>query len=337
MQKSVLSKYDLKQLTNEALKLLKKDRSREVLILRFGLNGSRMTLEKIGQRYHITRERVRQIEKAALSKLKNAKLGEKEEYQSLFNTVIKEGILSANDAEKLFGEQNFNNIRLLLNLSPDIEELSENDHTRACFISNDYSFNTIKKITGKTVEILKEHGKPSVLKSLIPKIKETLNIELSNEIIEKAIRLSKNIVIDEDNVGLTIWPSVNPKSIKDKTHYILKKQGKPLHFSDIAVRVRTMSVKSITKQAVHNELIRDERFVLIGRGIYALIEWGYRPGTVTDIITEILTECQVLHKNDIIQKVLEKREVKETTIVLNLQNKNKFIRVGKATYSLSEE
>jgi len=262
MQKSVLSKYDLKQLTNEALKLLKKDRSREVLILRFGLNGSRMTLEKIGQRYHITRERVRQIEKAALSKLKNAKLGEKEEYQSLFNTVIKEGILSANDAEKLFGEQNFNNIRLLLNLSPDIEELSENDHTRACFISNDYSFNTIKKITGKTVEILKEHGKPSVLKSLIPKIKETLNIELSNEIIEKAIRLSKNIVIDEDNVGLTIWPSVNPKSIKDKTHYILKKQGKPLHFSDIAVRVRTMSVKSITKQAVHNELIRDERFVL---------------------------------------------------------------------------
>ncbi|OIP24898.1 hypothetical protein AUK11_01955 [bacterium CG2_30_37_16] len=337
MQKSVLSKYDLKQLTNEALKLLKKDRSREVLILRFGLDGSRMTLEKIGQRYHITRERVRQIEKAALGKLKNAKLGEKEEYQALFSIVTKEGILSAKSAEELFGEQNFNNIRLLLNLSSDIEEISEDDHIRACFISNDYSFKDIKKITMKATEILKEHGKPMALDTLTTKIKEILNTEPLNELIEKAIKLSKTIVIDENNVGLAIWPSVNPKSIKDKTHYILIKQGKPLHFSDIAARVKTMSKKSITRQAVHNELIRDERFVLIGRGIYALTDWGYRPGTVTDIITEILTEYRVLHKNDIIQKVLEKREVKQTTIVLNLQNKNKFIRVGKATYSLPEE
>lgn len=47
-------------------------REREVIILRFGLeSGQPMTLEEVGKRFKVTRERIRQIETAALRKLRN--------------------------------------------------------------------------------------------------------------------------------------------------------------------------------------------------------------------------------------------------------------------------
>ena len=47
-------------------------REREVIILRFGLeSGHPMTLEEVGKRFKVTRERIRQIETAALRKLRN--------------------------------------------------------------------------------------------------------------------------------------------------------------------------------------------------------------------------------------------------------------------------
>lgn len=47
-------------------------REREVIILRFGLEtGHPMTLEEVGKRFKVTRERIRQIETAALRKLRN--------------------------------------------------------------------------------------------------------------------------------------------------------------------------------------------------------------------------------------------------------------------------
>ena len=47
---------------------------REVLSLRFGLvDGQAMTLAKIGDRLNISRERVRQIEREALTKLRKRK------------------------------------------------------------------------------------------------------------------------------------------------------------------------------------------------------------------------------------------------------------------------
>ena len=56
---------------NEMLNVLK-PREREILKLRYGLDGYEIhTLEEIGQKFNITRERVRQIEKKTLQNLKN--------------------------------------------------------------------------------------------------------------------------------------------------------------------------------------------------------------------------------------------------------------------------
>ena len=131
---------------------------------------------------------------------------------------------------------------------------------------------------------------------------------------------------------------VNPKNIRDKIYVILKEHGKHMHFNEIATAIKDSDFKrkDVTTQAIHNELIKDKRFVLIGRGIYALKEWGYEKGTVADIITEVLKKAnEPLHRDEIVKRVLKSRYVKETTILLNLQGKPQFKRVAKATYALA--
>ena len=132
---------------------------------------------------------------------------------------------------------------------------------------------------------------------------------------------------------------VNPKNIRDKIYVILHENGSHMHFNEIAAAIRESDFKrkDVTTQAIHNELIKDKRFVLIGRGIYALQEWGYKKGTVADMITEVLEEAgEPLHRDEIVKRVLKKRHVKETTILLNLQGKPQFKRTAKATYGLAD-
>ena len=112
-----------------------------------------------------------------------------------------------------------------------------------------------------------------------------------------------------------------------------------MHFNEIAEAIKQSDFKrkDVTTQAIHNELIKDKRFVLVGRGIYALREWGYKNGTVADIITDVLKKAnKPLHRDEIVKEVLKSRYVKETTILLNLQGKDQFKRVAKATYELQE-
>ena len=95
-------------------------------------------------------------------------------------------------------------------------------------------------------------------------------------------------------------------------------------------------VKRVNVQAVHNELIRNSHFVLIGRGIYALDEWGYKNGTVADVIEEVLADAKARTREEITKAVLDRRHVKTITIYLNLKNKNQFVRVGRDKYTLAK-
>ena len=140
--------------------------------------------------------------------------------------------------------------------------------------------------------------------------------------------------------GLAKWPTVNPRNIRDKIFVVLEAKKEPMHFSDIAEAISKSEFrrKNVTIQAIHNELIKDPRFILIGRGIYALNSWGYARGTVADIITNILKEAgEPLTREEIVKRVLRARKVKETTVLLNLQNKKLFSKVDKDSYELSPE
>lgn len=225
-------------------------------------------------------------------------------------------------------------VSFLAELSPGLSVIDDNDHFyHAVGARIEHDEKKIREAVGSIVESIKKFNKPVTAEN----IKDAIGHADAARVSALA-SVSKQLASLGDQWGLVKWPLVNPKNIRDKIYVILRDNGKPLHFSEIAGSIRGSSFKrkDVTTQAIHNELIKDKRFVLIGRGIYALSEWGYSKGTVADIITEVLKEAkEPLHRDEIVKRVLKHRQVKETTILLNLQGKKEFKRVAKATYDLA--
>jgi len=226
---------------------------------------------------------------------------------------------------------------LILNLGDGFERLPENDFFYVSWINNKEATKTAKKTVDSLVSHLKE--KKSVLKAedLVQKAKEELP-HLSEKAVHSYIDASRHI---EKNhlgfFGLVSWPEISPRGVKDRAYIIFKKENRPLHFAEVTKLINEFlpSERKAYVQTVHNELIKDQRFVLVGRGLYALTEWGYQAGTVAEIIKEILKQSGPLSREEIVQEVLKKRLVKENTILINLQNRKLFGRDEKGYYFLA--
>lgn len=332
--------YDYKSAVEQILKELRRDRDRKIIAGRFGFGlARRQTLEKIGNDFDITRERVRQIEKAAIGKMRASNSQEIAQAEQLLRALVVDHgsiVLTTELASALGATGNdVSYIVFLALLSTSVELIEEDDNLRqAVTLSPVYSRSQVIQLIHEIAKTIRDYGKPITL----TKLRAKLPSELDAVTLEQIMRVSKKLANFDTKWGLVSWPEVNPKSIRDKTYLVLSRHGRPLHFSEIAKHVRGMGAnkRDVTIQAVHNELIKDGRFVLIGRGIYALAEWGYAPGTVAEIIASVLREEQPLHKDEIVRRVLMKRQVKTTTIILNLQEKDQFQRTAKATYKLKD-
>lgn len=335
---------ELKTAVNDILAVIEQDREREIITRRFGLFDRRETLEQIGELLGITRERVRQLEKAILIRLKIA--ADENKVPAISNIermIIRElaengRVSRVHDiTKKIIGEKSDAthraHIAFVSELSPKISVVNENDHYHhAIGIQEHGDEKKIKADVDEIVKTIKKHGEPLQIEQLHDK----LGHEHPSQVRALA-STSKHLANLKDNWGLAKWPTVNPKNIRDKIYVILAENAKPMHFSEIAKTIKLSDFKrrDVTTQAIHNELIKDKRFVLIGRGIYALDSWGFSKGTVADIIESVLREANApLHRDEIVKRVLKSRQVKETTILLNLQSKPQFKRVAKATYTL---
>lgn len=336
---------DLQSTVKEILDTIDREREREIIARRFGLYDRKETLEQVGEMLGITRERVRQLEKAIMIRLSLAaeenlpKLHTIE--KSLVRHLIDLGRVSritelSKRATKDNTERDRAHIAFIATLAPRLAVVDENDryhHTIGLVEYHDEA--QIKKRIDEVVKAIKDFGQPIAIEDLHNK----LSFDHPDHIRALAAS-SKSLANLKEKWGLIQWPTVNPKNIRDKIFVILQENGKPMHFNDIAKAIKESDFrrKDVTTQAIHNELIKDGRFVLIGRGIYALKDWGYDKGTVADIITEVLKkEGGPLHRDEIVRRVLKHRQVKETTILLNLQGKQRFKRVAKATYGLAED
>lgn len=334
---------DLKGSVANVLSGIEREREREIIARRFGLYDRKETLEQIGELLGITRERVRQLEKAILIRLKALAAEGHEDIAKAEKVLIRhlsemgrvarvkhlsEKIKPGADA------RDHAHVAFIAELAPNLSTLDENDHYYQSVGLREYhDTDKIKKHVDTVLETIKKHGQPLTINEL----HEKLDFEHPDHV--KALALaSKHVANLKDKWGHTKWPTVNPKNIRDKIYAILSENGKPMHFSKVAASIKASDFKrrDVTTQAIHNELIKDARFILIGRGIYALQEWGYNSGTVADIITDILKKDGALHRDEIVRKVLKKRQVKETTILLNLQGKTQFKRVARATYGLAD-
>jgi hypothetical protein len=337
---------ELKNAVEDILKVIEQDREREIITRRFGLFDRRETLEQIGELLGITRERVRQLEKAILIRLKIAAEDNKIPAVHNIERILTRHLSEAGRVgrvqditESLVGAghdaRHRAHVAFVAELSPNLVVLGENDHYHhAVGIKEHGDEKKIKSNIDEIVKTIKTHGEPLQIEALHDK----LDYEHPDHVRALA-SASKHLANLKGSWGLIKWPTVNPKNIRDKIYVILLENGKPMHFSDIAKAIKGSDFKrkDVTTQAIHNELIKDKRFVLIGRGIYALDNWGFSRGTVADIIADVLkTAKEPLHRDEIVKRVLKSRQVKETTILLNLQSKSQFKRVAKATYTLAE-
>ena len=337
------TRLNIESIIQDVLGTIDREREREIIARRFGLFDRRETLEQIGELLGITRERVRQLEKAVVTKLKAA--GEDLPHIKEVEAVLGEhltqmgNVARTGEITKRLAPENTkvdqSRVAFLAHLAPNIAVIDDNDHFYHCLgLAGKHSEKAIRDHVGKVTDAITAIGEPTNIESIA---REAGNSDTKH--VEALASISKNVSSLHGRWGLTQWPMVNPKNIRDKIYVILHDHKKPMHFSEIAEAIKKSDFKrkDVTTQAIHNELIKDKRFVLIGRGIYALREWGYKKGTVADVIAEVLKkENGPLHRDEIVRRVLKSRQVKETTILLNLQGKPQFKRVAKATYALTE-
>ncbi len=330
---------------NDILGTIDREREREIISRRFGLFDRKETLEQIGELLGITRERVRQLEKAVVARLKAQASGGQLPHLAEIQTALKEQLVALGNVARvqdLSAKLTESNTKLdqarvafLAELSPDLAVVEDNDHFHhSVGLAEIHDEKTIKDHVTNLIDVIKKIGEPTDIKAIAAKAGNP-----DPKHTEALARTSKHLATLNSRWGLMKWPMVNPKNIRDKIYVILKENGKHMHFNEIAEAIKGSDFKrkDVTTQAIHNELIKDKRFVLIGRGIYALKEWGYKKGTVADIITDVLDKAgEPLHRDEIVKRVLESRYVKETTILLNLQGKPQFKRVAKATYAIAE-
>lgn len=336
---------DTEKVVQDILASIERDREREIVARRFGLFDRRETLEQIGELLGITRERVRQLEKSVIARFKaSAEQGQlphvKEVEVTLSEQLSKMGDAArvADLASKVTAENSKTDqsrVVFLATLCPNLSVVEEDDHFfQAVGLTATRDTAAMKADVTKLADAIGKIGEPAAIADAAKaaKIQNTQQAEA-------LASTSKDLATLNGRWGLIKWPMVNPKNIRDKIYVILKQNGQHMHFGQIseAIKQSDFKRKDVTTQAIHNELIKDKRFVLIGRGIYALKEWGYSKGTVADIITDVLKDAgEPLHRDEIVRRVLKSRFVKETTILLNLQGKTQFKRVAKATYTLDE-
>jgi len=327
-------------------------KEKEVIIKRFSLdNKPKQTLEKIGQAFSVTRERIRQIEKIALGKLRrtveNTKLSTvnriaREILEKNGGLLMEEKLVSEILNHILSGQQvDSNIIKLALNINPDIVKMEKTNLFKPFWRLNTITLDTIKVIIESGISILNKKGDVMTDENVIAGISELMekSRKVEGSLILSALEVDKRIKRVKEGFGLVSWRHINPRSIRDKAYIVLKKSNAPLHFVEIANRIADSGFdkKVVTTQAVHNELIRYDQFVLVGRGLYALKEWGYKKGTVADVIEDLLKKRSPMTKQEIIAGVLKQRQVKKGTISLNLQKNPKFVRVGRAVYKIEEK
>lgn len=325
-------------------------RERQVLTWRYGLADNKtLTLEEIGTKLQLTRERIRQIEKDGLIKL--GQIVAPENYRKIFDLIYQfiedrgnvageKQILTSILAERPSEVAN-KALLFVLRSREQFRLLKESPKYHQSWYLTGLDLDQLDNLNDQAGKILLDKKKSipaaDLISELRPRLGGTELEALTNEAIESYLTVSKKIGRNPyGEFGLAEWTDIKPHDVGDKAFLVLSHLGKPEHYSKITelVNKRGFDIRTAHKESVHNELIKDKRFVLVGRGIYGLAEWGYRPGVVADIISQLITDADhPLSKEEIVSGVLKQRMVKRNTIIVGLSNKNKFRKTADNKYS----
>lgn len=322
-------------------------RGRDVIISRYGLsaNPSKLTLEAIGDKYGITRERVRQIENASIANIRKSQAFKSEqavfdELKSMFELLG--GIVSEEDFLNHVTTKDKslqNHIHFMLVAGTHFKKFKEDDEFKHRWHVNDELAKKVEESLRKLYRNLADDEllpESELIKQFLEHLKDVSDDYKKDEILRRWLSISKKISKNPlGEWGVSSSKNVHVKGIRDYAYLAIRKHGSPIHFKEVARSIASMFDKKAHVATTHNELIKDPRFVLVGRGLYALAEWGYLSGVVKDVITKVLGKHGPLSKDEIIDKVLKERYVKKNTILVNLQNNKSFKRDKEGKYTLA--
>ncbi len=311
------------------------DRASDVIMHRFGLtaDGARKTLEEIGKKYNITRERVRQIENVAISLIKKSSAYKAE--QATFDELKK----LIHQLGSVVGEQDLlnhvskdkstqNHIHFYLVLGDAFKKHREDDHFHTRWSVDDDTADKVHDSLRKLYTTLNDEDlipETEMIKKFLDNTKDLAEHLKNEEIAKRWLSMSK--VVSKNPLGewgKTSSPNIRTRGVKDYAFLVMRRHGSPMHFKEVAESISKTFNKKIHYATCHNELIKDSRFVLVGRGMYALSEWGYKAGIAREVIRDILKREGPLSKEDIVTKVNKERYFKKNTILVNLVNPKYF-------------
>src|SRR3989338_2045395 len=321
------------------------ERARDVLIGRFGLGKEpvKLTLESIGKKYGITRERVRQIENYAVHSIKKSEQFNKEKetfdeleklLESLGGIIAEEDLLNHISNDKSVQ----NSFHFLLVLGDVFKKEKEDDHFKHRWHISDQLAEKVHKALKKLYESLNdEHliSELDIIAQFLTHVEDVADHYKKEDVVRRWLSISKTMGKNPlGEWGLVSSSNIHAKGIRDYAFLVLRKHGSPIHFRDVAKSIEKLFGKKAHVATTHNELIKDQRFVLVGRGLYALAEWGYMSGVVKDVIRKIQEKNGPMTRAEIVEKVLKERYIKENTIVVNLQNPQYFKKDNQEKYSV---
>lgn len=321
------------------------ERAREVLTLRFGLEGAgdRETLEAIGERWGITRERVRQIEASGIESVRGSKAFKTTEaafeelrlfIEKLGGIVVEEHLLEhlAKD------EKSRNRFRFLLVVGSSFFRERETEEFYARWHVDHKTAEKVHKALSSLYGSLSDDEvlvESHLFERFLVELKDVNEAYRDEQILKRWLSLSKTISANPlSEWGRAHAPAIRTKGIRDYAYLVIKKKGAPMHFKDVAGAISEMFSKKAHVATTHNELMKDQRFVLVGRGLYALSEWGYTPGVVRDVIRDILVK-KPLTREQVLEEVKKVRYVKDNTILVNLNDPRYFKRQKNGTYAVA--
>lgn len=331
-----------------------KPKERLVLMKKFGLDGGKeIPLQKIWKEYTLTRERVRQIETQALMRFRRLIVG-----NELYMNVLAEGkkileihggILSEDALiSKIINKNLFKfskaELKLILVSDFDITYLKRNKYLNKAFYIEPLYEDLLTKIVLFSEDYFREKKESEDLYEFIGILKENFLEEfrdvgtLKNDLFYiNFFQIVRSMAMLDGKIGLMEFPDINPKTIKLKMLYTMRRLNKPIHYQELPAKIiEWFPNSSIKVNTVHNDLVKhNDTFVNLGLGLYGLKEWGYEGGSVKDILIRVFKKYdRPMNAKELAKEVLREKMVSPNTVTLTLQKyKKDFKRIDKGLYT----
>ena len=329
------------------------DRSKDIIFMRYGIkDGKKHSFQEIGDNYGITRERVRQLEEISHKKMyKKYQENDPEViefFEHIHSLIEQKGGLMHED--KIIEELGLSQkerfpLKLILFLHNNLYRTSESLDFKLHWFTQEKTskiFNSVMKNIHRKVKpihgvyteedmigiFLKEFS--SVIKKNVSTHK-TISKDKSMYWLSTSKRINSNLLgewghIDCDEISL--------KNVNAKAALILRKNNGPMHFLDITKKICSLTGKKVNNATCHNELVRSDRFVLLGRGKYGLSSTVKYTSSLENMVEDIVRRENKISIKDLIKRVSMERDLKDATIVRFLFDKKKYLRNKEGLYSL---